>query len=79
MSVERMLNGLHGSVTALVTPFRGSRVDEDALGHLVERQILRGTAALVACGSTGEAATLSRPRARAWWPALWRRPAGGCR
>ncbi|HEY2132027.1 MAG TPA: 4-hydroxy-tetrahydrodipicolinate synthase [Acetobacteraceae bacterium] len=59
MSVERMLNGLHGSVTALVTPFRGSRVDEDALGHLVERQILRGTAALVACGSTGEAAALT--------------------
>jgi len=48
-----------GSLTALVTPFRGGRVDAAALATQCERQIRRGTAALVVCGSTGEAAALS--------------------
>ncbi len=50
---------IHGSITALATPFRNGRVDEPTLAILVERQIQRGTNALVACGSTGEAASLS--------------------
>jgi 4-hydroxy-tetrahydrodipicolinate synthase len=50
-----------GSLTALVTPFRQTRVDWDALGCLTERQIARGTAAIIACGSTGEAAGLTQP------------------
>jgi 4-hydroxy-tetrahydrodipicolinate synthase len=50
--------GLGGSLTALVTPFRDSCVDWKALCHLTERQIERGTSALVVCGSTGEAASL---------------------
>lgn len=50
---------LHGSITALATPFRDGLVDEAALAMLVERQIQRGTQALVACGSTGEAESLS--------------------
>lgn len=49
---------LGGSLTALVTPFRDSCVDWKALCHLTERQIERGTSALVVCGSTGEAASL---------------------
>lgn len=49
---------LGGSLTALVTPFRDSCVDWKALCHLAERQIERGTSALVVCGSTGEAASL---------------------
>jgi 4-hydroxy-tetrahydrodipicolinate synthase len=53
------ITNLHGSMTALATPFRDGRVDEAALAALVERQIRRGTAALVVCGSTGEAAMLS--------------------
>jgi 4-hydroxy-tetrahydrodipicolinate synthase len=48
-----------GSLTALVTPFGGGRVDAAALATQCERQIRRGTAALVVCGSTGEAAALS--------------------
>lgn len=48
-----------GSITALITPFRDGRVDEDAFVALCERQIVGGTAALVPCGTTGEAATLS--------------------
>jgi len=48
-----------GSLTALVTPFRGGAVDTGALGELVEAQIVGGTHGLVPCGSTGESATLT--------------------
>jgi 4-hydroxy-tetrahydrodipicolinate synthase len=50
---------LSGSVCALATPFRDGAIDADALALLVRRQIAAGTAALVACGSTGEAPALS--------------------
>jgi 4-hydroxy-tetrahydrodipicolinate synthase len=50
----------HGSIPALVTPFADDgAVDEAAFRDLVEWQIAEGSAALVACGTTGEAATLS--------------------
>lgn len=48
-----------GSMAALVTPFRNGQVDALALATQCERQIRRRTAALVVCGSTGEAAALS--------------------
>jgi len=48
-----------GSLTALITPFRGGAVDTRALGDLVEAQITGGTNGLVPCGSTGESATLT--------------------
>ena len=47
-----------GSFTALPTPFHAGAIDRDSLARLCERQIDRGTAALVVCGSTGEAASL---------------------
>src|SRR3989442_15192096 len=50
---------LTGAMTALVTPFRGGEVDARALEALVEAQIAGGINALVPCGSTGEAATLT--------------------
>jgi 4-hydroxy-tetrahydrodipicolinate synthase len=50
---------LRGSMTALVTPFADGRIDARALRRLVDQQIEHGTHALVPCGSTGEAATLS--------------------
>ena len=53
--------GIGGSLTALATPFREKQVDWKALSLLSERQIDRGTAALVVCGSTGEAASLILP------------------
>jgi len=43
----------------LVTPFSGDCVDEDSLRDLIEWQIDEGSNALVPCGTTGEAATLS--------------------
>ena len=48
-----------GSIPALVTPFRDGRVDEDRLAVLIERQIAGGSSALVPCGTTGEAPTLT--------------------
>src|SRR5215468_8129508 len=48
-----------GSFTALVTPFRGDAVDENAFRDLVEWQIAEGTNGLVPVGTTGESPTLS--------------------
>ncbi len=48
-----------GSIPALVTPFRGGSLDEAAFRRLVDWQIENGSAALVPCGTTGEASTLS--------------------
>ena len=48
-----------GSIPALVTPFRDGALDERALRRLVDWQIEEGSAALVPCGTTGEASTLS--------------------
>lgn len=50
---------LSGSMPALVTPFRSGAVDEEALWQLVDWQVTEGSSALVPCGTTGEAATLS--------------------
>jgi len=48
-----------GAITALVTPFRNGAVDEDSLRTLVNWQIENGIDGLLACGCTGEAATLT--------------------
>ncbi len=48
-----------GVMTAIVTPFRDGRLDEKALRKLVDWQIAQGVDALVACGTTGECATLT--------------------
>ena len=48
-----------GSIPALVTPFRDGSFDEAAFRKLVDWQIEQGSAALVPCGTTGEASTLS--------------------
>lgn len=48
-----------GSGVALVTPFKDGRVDYGALERLIEWQISEGTDAIISCGTTGEASTLS--------------------
>ena len=48
-----------GSIPALVTPFRDGTFDEAAFRRLVDWQIEQGSSALVACGTTGEASTIS--------------------
>lgn len=51
---------LEGAFTALITPFKGGSVDHDALADHVERQIEGGIDGLVPCGTTGEAATMTK-------------------
>jgi len=48
-----------GSIPALATPFRDGSFDEAAFRKLVDWQIENGSSALVPCGTTGEASTLS--------------------
>lgn len=48
-----------GSIPALVTPFRDGAFDESAFRRLIDWQIEQGSSALVPCGTTGEASTLS--------------------
>ena len=48
-----------GSIPALVTPFAGDGIDEAAFRRLVDWQIAEGSNALVPCGTTGEAPTLT--------------------
>jgi 4-hydroxy-tetrahydrodipicolinate synthase len=48
-----------GSLTALITPFKGGEVDDGAFQRLVELQIAKGTHGLVPVGTTGESPTLS--------------------
>lgn len=51
-----------GSIPALVTPFADDGAfDERAYCALIEWQIAEGSSALVACGTTGEAATMPAP------------------
>ena len=49
----------HGSLVAMVTPFRNGKVDEAKVRELVEFHVTNGTDALVPCGTTGESPTLS--------------------
>lgn len=48
-----------GAATAIITPFRNGEVDYDALGDIIDTQIASGIDALVVCGTTGEASTLT--------------------
>ncbi|MCS7083807.1 MAG: 4-hydroxy-tetrahydrodipicolinate synthase [Aquificaceae bacterium] len=48
-----------GSIVALITPFKNSQVDFEALESLINFHIEHGTDAIVVCGTTGESATLT--------------------
>jgi len=55
----------NGSIVALVTPFKGTfEVDLEAYGRLVDWHLEQGTNAIVPCGCTGEAATLTHDEQR---------------
>lgn len=57
---------LHGAATALVTPFLPDlKIDFDGLGRIIEHLITHKTDYLVALGTTGEVATLSREEKQA--------------
>ncbi len=50
-----------GAAVAIVTPFTedGSAINYEAFAQIVDEQIADGTDAIVVCGSTGEAATMT--------------------
>ena len=52
-------NLFYGCGTALVTPFKGNRIDFDALEALIDWQLDSGADALVVLGTTGEPSTIS--------------------
>ena len=47
-----------GTFTAIVTPFRGGAIDEDALERLIRMQIKGGVDGIVPVGTTGESPTV---------------------
>lgn len=53
-----------GSATAIITPFTADGVDYDAFGRLIDLQIAGGADALVVCGTTGEASTMTTAEKR---------------
>ena len=48
-----------GVGTALITPFKGGMIDYNALGRQLDFQLTGGVDAIVVCGTTGEASTMS--------------------
>lgn len=48
-----------GSGVAIVTPFKNNQVDFEKLGELLEWHIKEQTDAIIICGTTGEAATMT--------------------
>src|SRR3954470_4254636 len=58
--IPPMLN-IGGAMTAMVTPFRDGKVDENRLREQIEFQISSGIDGLVPVGTTGESPTLDFP------------------
>jgi 4-hydroxy-tetrahydrodipicolinate synthase len=52
---------IHGAMTAMITPFRDGKVDEQRLREQIEFQITQGIDGLVPVGTTGESPTLDFP------------------
>jgi len=53
------MNIVTGSSTALITPFKNGKLDEQTYAALIKRQIDNGIDAVCPVGTTGESATLS--------------------
>ncbi|MBD3810088.1 MAG: 4-hydroxy-tetrahydrodipicolinate synthase [Sulfuricurvum sp.] len=53
------MNLITGSTTALITPFKNGKLDEQKYAELIQRQINNGIDAICPVGTTGESATLS--------------------
>ena len=48
----------HGVYTAIVTPFNGGKLDDEALNNLIQMQVRAGVDGIVPVGTTGESATV---------------------
>lgn len=53
------MNLVTGSTTALITPFKNGKLDEQKYADLIQRQIKNGINAVCPVGTTGESATLT--------------------
>ncbi len=53
------MNIVTGSSTALITPFKNGKLDEQTYAKLIQRQIDNGIDAICPVGTTGESATLT--------------------
>jgi len=53
------MSAITGAMTALITPFKNGKIDEETYAKLIKRQIDLGINAVVPVGTTGESATLS--------------------
>lgn len=62
--MELTRKNLHGSMVALVTPFRHGKVDKPALRRLLDFHLENHTDIIVPCGTTGESATMSHEEHR---------------
>jgi len=54
-----------GSGVAIITPFTAQGIDFEALGRLIDFQLENGTDAIIACGTTGEPATMTHAECNA--------------
>ena len=50
---------MQGAMTALITPFKNGKIDEETYAKLIQRQIDNGIDWVVPVGTTGESATLT--------------------
>ncbi|MDR0580284.1 MAG: dihydrodipicolinate synthase family protein, partial [Campylobacteraceae bacterium] len=55
---------LHGAMTAIITPFKDGKIDEQKYEKLIRRQIKNGIDVVVPVGTTGESATLNHEEHR---------------
>ncbi|MCR4941816.1 MAG: 4-hydroxy-tetrahydrodipicolinate synthase [Campylobacter sp.] len=54
-----MIENFQGAMTALITPFKNGKIDEETYERLIKRQIKNGIDVVVPVGTTGESATLT--------------------
>ncbi|DAB32586.1 MAG TPA: 4-hydroxy-tetrahydrodipicolinate synthase [Sulfurospirillum sp. UBA11407] len=59
-----MKKRLQGAMTALITPFKNGKLDEEKYAQLIKRQIQNNIDVVVPVGTTGESATLSHEEHR---------------
>src|SRR6185369_10116243 len=53
-----MSQGVHGVITALITPFKNGAVDTESFRRLIRQQLDLGVQGFVVNGTTGESPTL---------------------
>ncbi len=52
-------NLFFGCGTAIITPFSNGEIDFESFGKLIDRQLSAEVSAIIVCGTTGEASTMS--------------------